>query len=118
MEIRRLLFSGILLIGLQGPAMAQLTVSGTVTSAEDNLGLPGASVIVKGTQVATATDGEGKYTINVPAGYNTLVFSFVGLKTQEVAINGQTKIDVVLSPDIFKLEEVVVSGVASATPKR
>lgn len=118
MEIRRLLFSVFLFMVIQGQVVAQLTVSGTVTSAEDNMGIPGASVVVKGTQIGTATDMDGKYTLKVPEGYNTLVFSFVGLKTQEVAINGQTNIDVVLSPDIFKLEEVVVSGVASATPKR
>ncbi|HOK52788.1 MAG TPA: carboxypeptidase-like regulatory domain-containing protein, partial [Bacteroidales bacterium] len=109
MEIRGLLLSGFLLIGIQLTVVGQLTVSGTVTSAEDNMGIPGAAVVVKGTQIGTATDIDGKYTIKVPEGYNTLVFSFVGLKTQEIAINGQTKIDVVLSPDIFKLEEVVVS---------
>jgi TonB-linked SusC/RagA family outer membrane protein len=97
---------------------AQIKVTGIVKSAEDNQVLPGVAVIVKGTQIASVTDAEGKYSITVPSENNTLIFSFVGLKSQEVQINGQSNIDVVLQPDIFKFDDVVVSGVASATPKR
>ena len=61
---------------------AQQAVTGKVTSADDGSGLPGVSVLVKGTQVGTLTDVDGKYSINVPAGSNTLVFQFTGMATQ------------------------------------
>jgi len=96
---------------------AQVTITGTIISADDNLGLPGAAVVVKGTTTGTTTDIDGKYKINVPQGA-TLVFSFVGMKSQEVVIASQTAIDITLKSDIFKMDEVVVAGVASATPKR
>jgi hypothetical protein len=57
----------------------QRVITGTVISEEDGLGLPGATVLVKGTTVGSTTDNRGKYSINVPAGSNVLMFSFVGL---------------------------------------
>ncbi len=86
------------------------TVTGTVTSAEDNTTIPGVSVVVKGTSVGVATDINGKYTINVPAGSNTLVFSFLGMAPTEARIDGQTTIDVALNPDVMGLEEVIVTA--------
>ncbi len=108
----------IILTGVVTVVNAQHAVTGNVKSSEDNLGIPGAAVYVKGTQIGTFTDADGNYKIEAPSANSILVFSFVGLKTQEVPINGQNQIDVTLSPDVFKLEEVVVAGVASATPKR
>jgi TonB-linked SusC/RagA family outer membrane protein len=99
-------------------AQEKITITGTIISSEDNLGVIGAAIIVKGTQIGTTADIDGNYKLTVPADAKTLVFSFVGLKSQEIEINGQTKIDVVLGPDIFKMDEVIVAGVASATPKR
>lgn len=95
----------------------QLTITGTVTSAEDGLGVIGAFVAVKGTTTGTITDIDGKYKITVQPGAK-LLFSFVGLKSEEILVSNQTTIDVVLKSDVFKMEEVVVAGVASATPKR
>ena len=69
-------------------------ITGTVTSAEDGMPIPGASVQVKGTTIGTSTDASGKYSLSVPTNATTLVVSFVGLKTQEVAITGRTLIDV------------------------
>ena len=98
---------------------AQATrISGTVTSSDDGLPVPGASVVVRGTTFGTITDFDGKYTFNVPAGTQVLVFSFIGLKTQEISIDGRDMIDVVMEPDVFGLDEVVVSGVASGTPRK
>jgi TonB-linked SusC/RagA family outer membrane protein len=97
-------------------AAAQINITGTVTSADDGLGIPGAFVLIKGTTNGTATDIDGKYSIKVPQG-STLIFSFVGLKSQEFVITDQTTLNVVLSSDVFKMEEVIVAGVASATPK-
>lgn len=69
----------------------------------------GASVMVKGTSIGTATDIEGKYVLNVPAN-GTLVVSYVGYKTQELALKGQTELDVNLTEDMESLDEVVVVG--------
>ncbi len=88
----------------------EVQVKGKVTSSEDGSALPGASVIVKGTQVGTVTDGEGNFVVKVPSGATTLVVSFVGMKTQEVDIAGRQVVDVVLQPEVIGMEEVVVTA--------
>jgi|WetSurMetagenome_2_1015567.scaffolds.fasta_scaffold03128_6 TonB-dependent starch-binding outer membrane protein SusC len=104
-----ILFSLFLITGTL--AMAQtVQISGTVTSSEDGLPLPGVTISVKGTTLGTLTAADGKYILPVPASASTLVFSFVGFKTQDVAIDGRTKIDVVLAQDVFKVDEVIVVG--------
>jgi TonB-linked SusC/RagA family outer membrane protein len=85
------------------------TITGTVTSEEDNFGLPGVSVIVKGTSVGTVTDIEGAYTLGVPNN-STLVFSYVGFVSEEVVVGNQSVVDIVLAPDLTQLEEIVVVG--------
>jgi TonB-linked SusC/RagA family outer membrane protein len=92
-------------------------ITGTVTSTEDNMGVPGATVLVKGTTIGTATDIDGKYSISVPAGSNVLVFTFVGLRTQEVNIGNKSTIDVALESDVTALGEVIVTGYGTQ-PKR
>src|SRR5690242_16070041 len=99
-KIPILLFS--LTVLLCGYAMAQ-TVTGKVTAAADGSALPGVSVVVKGTTVGTTTDANGSYTINTTDGNGTLVFSFIGFKSQEVAIGNQSTIDVILAEDIEQL---------------
>lgn len=92
------------------PANAQnnITVTGTVT---DNLGpVIGVNVSVEGTTLGGITDIDGNYTLeNIPSN-GTLVFSFIGYKTQKIAINGQTRIDVQMEEDSEMLSEVVVVG--------
>jgi hypothetical protein len=73
------------------------TVSGRVTSVEDGSGLPGVNVVLKGTTNGTVTTVEGDYSLSVPATGGTLVFSFIGLQTQEIEIGSRNKIDVQLS---------------------
>ena len=90
-------------------------ITGTVTSSEDGLGVPGASIVVKGTTFGTITDFDGNYTLDAPEDAVALIFSFVGMKTQDIPIDGRTTIDVVLTPDVFGLDEVVVTGVSSGT---
>jgi TonB-dependent starch-binding outer membrane protein SusC len=85
-------------------------ISGTVTSAEDGLTLPGVSVIVSGTTIGTVTDFDGRYSLSVPANANALLFSFIGFETQEVAIAGRTTINVQLLTSIVALDELVVVG--------
>ncbi|MCJ8165320.1 TonB-dependent receptor [Pontibacter sp. E15-1] len=94
-----------------GQAMAQaLTVTGRVTDAETGTGLPGVTVVLKGTTTAGPTDVQGNYTIQVPNGNGTLVFSYIGYTGQEVQINNRATINVSLSTDAKALEEVVVIG--------
>lgn len=85
-------------------------VTGMVTSMTDNTPLPGVNIIVKGTNIGTITDVEGKYAINVPNDSDTLVFSFIGYLREEIPVNNQQLIDVSLTEDIQKLGELVVVG--------
>ncbi|MBQ0034735.1 MAG: carboxypeptidase-like regulatory domain-containing protein, partial [Bacteroidales bacterium] len=92
-------------------AFAQVTVKGTVTSAEDSQGLPGVSIIVKGTTHGTVSDFDGKYELEV-APNATLQFSFMGYKTVERTASA--KLDVVLESDAIMMDEVVSLGYSSA----
>lgn len=93
-------------------------VSGTVTSTEDGQPLPGVSVAVKGTSVGTITDGMGEYQLSVPADGEVLIFSFIGMLTQEIGIGGNTTIDVSMEPDLLELDEVVVTAMGIRKEKK
>jgi TonB-linked SusC/RagA family outer membrane protein len=86
-------------------------VSGTVKD-EGGTPMPGVNVIIKGTTSGTATDGDGKFTLSVPANA-TLVFTFVGYATSEVPVGSQTTLDVQMNPDATSLSEIVVTGYSS-----
>lgn len=86
------------------------TISGVVTSADDGSTIPGVTILVKGTNIGTTTDIEGKYELEVPVESTHLVFSFVGMATQEVAIDNRTIINVVLESASLDLGELVVVG--------
>lgn len=104
------------MLGVVGAVFAQIRVVGTVTSADDGSPLPFVSVAVKGTPVVVNTDGDGKYAITVPSGFNTLEFAFVGMISQAVEIGSRSVIDVALVSDVTNLEEVMV--VAYGTAKK
>ncbi|RYF70171.1 MAG: SusC/RagA family TonB-linked outer membrane protein, partial [Cytophagaceae bacterium] len=91
------------------PVASVLAVTGTVID-DQGQGLPGVSVVLKGTQIGTVTDVDGRYTINAPDGTETLVFSYIGYLTQEIAINGRSVVDIKLGSDVKALSEVVVIG--------
>jgi TonB-linked SusC/RagA family outer membrane protein len=93
-------------------------VTGTVTSADDGSALPGVSVVVQGTTIGAVTDFNGKYSITVPEGSETLMFSFIGMVTVEVPIGGQTVIDVVLESSTTELDEVVVTALGIKRERR
>src|SRR6478735_269575 len=76
------------------------TVSGKVTSSEDGLGIPGVSILLKGTAQGTVSDASGAYTLSVPSTGGTVTFSFVGFVTQEVAIGDRTVVDTKLELDV------------------
>ncbi|EAZ82402.1 SusC/RagA family TonB-linked outer membrane protein [Algoriphagus machipongonensis] len=96
----------------------QRVITGTVISEEDGLGLPGATVLVKGTTVGTTTDLDGNYSINVPAGSDVLIYSFVGLKSQEEVIGDRSIINVTLTTDAAQLNEVVVTAIGIEREKK
>ena len=85
-----------------------IQVTGNVVT-DENEALPGANVIIKGTTTGTVTDFEGNYTLNAP-GNATLIFSYVGYKSQEVPVNNQSVINITLMVDAEQLSEVVVIG--------
>jgi TonB-dependent starch-binding outer membrane protein SusC len=101
----------LILIMMTGGVFAQrITVRGTVTSVmEDNISMPGVTIMVRGTTQGTITDVDGRYVIEVEPDA-TLVFSYVGMETQEIPVQGRTIIDVGLRMDIARLGEVVVVG--------
>lgn len=88
-------------------------ITGKVTSSEDGSDLPGVNVVVKGTTIGSVTDADGKYSLGVPSSGANLVFSFIGLKTSEIAIGERSIIDIQLTPDVTQLAEVVVTGFGS-----
>lgn len=96
---------------LPAVVMAQTrAITGTVTSSEDGLGLPGVNVVVEGTTKGTVTDVDGRFSIDLLPEENILVFSFVGFTSQTVTVDQQTSIDVLLEVDAKTLDEVVVIG--------
>lgn len=89
------------------------TVSGKITSSEDNTPIPGVSVVLKGSRSGTNTDVDGQFKIEVPDNGAVLVFSSVGFITQEVAIGAKSIVDIKLEADMKALSEVVVVGYGS-----
>lgn len=86
----------------------QKKITGKVID-ETGMGVPGANVIIKGTTTGVATNIDGIYTLSVPQG-STLLFSFIGYKTQEVKVVNQQKIDITLEQESTSLDEIVVTG--------
>lgn len=116
--MKKVLLLGLMLLFASAAAFAQgRVVTGTVTSGDDGLPLPGASVVVKGTTIGTATDLDGKFSLNVPQGSNVLVISFTGFSLQEASVGNRSVVDVVLQADVASLGEVIVTGYGTQ-PKR
>ena len=93
------------------PAWAQTrTITGMVTDVADGSALPGVNVLVQGTSHGTATDVEGRYSLDVGPEETTLTFTFVGYKTKSIAVGTQTVMDVALEVDFTTLSDVVVIG--------
>ncbi len=87
----------------------EATLSGIVSS-KDGSPIPGVSIIVKGTTIGTLSDSNGHFTLKSPAGAKTIVFSFVGMKTQEQSVTKSANYNVILEEDTYNLEEVVAVG--------
>jgi TonB-linked SusC/RagA family outer membrane protein len=93
-------------------------VSGTVVNADDGEPVPGVSVAVKGTSIGTITGVDGRFEIEVPQDGEVLVFSFIGMLTQEVEIGNNTVVDVVMEQDLLELDEVVVTALGISREKK
>ncbi len=87
----------------------QKTITGKITDAGNNP-LPGVSVVVKGTTLGTVSDVDGNYNLPIPADAKLLMYSYIGMTTQEIAVGDQSVINVVLQEDVVGLDEVVVVG--------
>lgn len=94
------------------------TVQGTVSSSDAAGGMPGVSVLVKGTSQGTTTDANGNFRITVPGPEAILVIRFIGYLTKEVPVGNQTTINVTLDPDSQQLSEVVVTALGISREKK
>jgi TonB-linked SusC/RagA family outer membrane protein len=101
----------LLVAGISHAFAQTRTVTGKVTSSQDGMGIPGVTVMVKGTTIGAITDIEGNYELQVRPEHRTLVFSYISMKTQEVALGTQTSINIVLEPDVVMIDEVVVTAI-------
>ena len=112
-------FLSLLLLSVSLAAAQVRQVSGRVTNSQTEQGLGGATVAVSGTAIVAETNNEGIYTVNLPDGDQTLVVRAIGYKRQQVPVPaGQATADVALDPDIFKLEEIVITGQASGVERQ
>ncbi len=112
-----LFLSLILFIGMETLSAQTKAISGRVVD-EQGAAIPGVSIMVKGTTTGTITTPDGMYTINVPESATILVFSFVGMKQQDVLIGERTTINVTLSSDTEDIDEVVVTALGISREKK
>ena len=105
-----MLIVGLLFLGAQLVNAQNKTLTGTVISSEDNQPLPGVNVVVKGTTQGTITDFDGKFTLSVASDAEALVFSFMGMQTQEVPVGSTTTFNITMDPETIGMDEVVVTA--------
>jgi len=110
--MKKILF---LLIGIMLVSIVHaqtVTLSGSVLSAEDNQPMPGVTIVVEGTTIGTVTSFEGTFSLDVPDDVSTLIFSFVGMATQnyEIDFANPTSIQIMLEADYLHLDEIIVTG--------
>ncbi|MFT3738385.1 MAG: SusC/RagA family TonB-linked outer membrane protein [Breznakibacter sp.] len=113
-----LVLSLIMCMGLEAVFAQTKSISGTVTGKDDGEPIPGVSVSVKGTTVGTITRMDGKYNLSVPSDATTLIFSFVGMRIQEVSIAGQTVVNAILETESIDVDEVVVTALGVSKEKK
>ena len=104
------LFMLALLCGISEQAYSQRSVTGVVTGKSDGVPIAGVNIVVRGSGTGSITDSEGKFAIQVPPEATTLVFSFIGFITQEVAIPESNYLAISLESNVSELEEVIIVG--------
>jgi TonB-linked SusC/RagA family outer membrane protein len=107
-----------LFFGVQLSYAQTREISGVISNSQDGTTVPGASVVVDGTTLGTVTNIEGEFSLRIPEDAKRLIISFVGLKTVSVSVDSRSNYDITLEPDIFGIDEVIVSGVSSETPRK
>ena len=113
------IFFSFCFLSVQLAAAQVRQITGKVTNASTQQGLPEATVAVSGTGIVAETNNEGNYVLNAPAGDQTLVVRAIGYKRQQVAVpTSQSTADVALAPDVFKLEEIVITGQATGVERQ
>lgn len=117
MRVKYFISSVMAMLMVTSVAFAQSGLTGTITG-EDGNALVGAALLVKGTTVGTFTDADGKYSLTVPKGRDTLIVSYVGYLTKNVVIGGRSLIDVSLSSSDIRLDEMVVTAIGIPKEKR
>jgi TonB-linked SusC/RagA family outer membrane protein len=98
-------------------SFAQISVSGIVKGEDGEL-LPGVSIQIKGTTSGTVTDIKGHFTLNVPNAQSVLIFSFIGMEQQEIAVGGNSVIDVTLKPTSTAIGEIVITALGISRQKK
>ena len=108
----------LLIAGVNFAFAQSRTITGKVTSAQDGMGIPGVTVMVKGTTIGTTTDLDGIYSIDLQPEHQVLIFRYVGMTTQEINVGNQTSINVVMQADVLQINEVVVTALGIPKEKR
>lgn len=110
----------VFLVGLlfSTPVLAQQTVTGKVTSAEDSNPLPGVSVLIDGSTSGTVTDIDGNYSLEGVNQGAILVFSFIGFESQRVPVGNSSTVDIILKPSTSQLDEVIVTAFGISQEKK
>lgn len=113
-----ILLTFLFLVGIQFANAQQRTISGKVISSEDGQGIPGVSISVKGTTIGTVTDVDGNFSMAIDELHRTLVFQYLGMKTQEMDIGNSTQFNITMAPDALLMEEVVVTALGISREKK
>ncbi len=111
------LFVLLIFMGLQVVTAQSKQITGTITSAEDGLGMPGVSIVLKGTTIGASTDIDGKYSLEAKT-TDVLLISFVGMVTQEIKVGDKTVINVVMETESIGMDEVVVTALGVTREKK
>ena len=115
---RRIFLLCVMLIAMINSQAQNQTVSGTVTSDDEGVPLPGVSVMAQGALSGTTTDNNGKYNLSVLAGKTKIVFSYSGFISRTIDINNRSVINIILARDNKQLSEVVVTALGITKEKK
>jgi len=116
--MKKLILSLFMIVCIAASVIAQTrTITGTITSSDDNQPIPGVSIKIRGTQAGAITDAAGKYSLTIPSGSTTIEFSYIGYVTQSRPIGSSGSINVVLTPDAKVLGEVVITALGIEASK-
>ena len=105
-------------VGIHAATAQTRIITGQVTSSEDKNPIPGVTVLLKGTRTGTSTNADGKFTLTLEGINITLVFSYVGMKTEEITLGESNVVNVILQPAMTTMKEVVVTALGIPREKK